>query len=123
MPFETSRVLGLLGALFMVASPFGGSSNYALGFVGLILLLIAFHDLADHYGDRSIFKNVLNGIIIFVVGVVIAAAVIGIAATGALTQIGLPMSNWSNPSAWQAINWHNLNYNALAPYIAAIIGG
>ena len=64
-----------------------------------------------------------NGVIIFVVGVVIAAAVIGIAATGALTQIGLPMSNWSNPSAWQAINWHNLNYNALAPYIAAIIGG
>ncbi len=68
-------------------------------------------------------RTCLNGIIIFVVGVVIAAAVIGIAATGALTQIGLPMSNWSNPSAWQAINWHNLNYNALAPYIAAIIGG
>ncbi len=67
-------------------------------------------------------KNVLNGVIIFVVGVVIAAVIIGIAAAGALTQIGLSMSSWSDPAAWQGIDWNNLNYDALAPYFAAMIG-
>ena len=52
----------------------------------------------------------------------IAAAIIGIAAAGALTQIGLSMSSWSDPAAWQGIDWNNLNYDALAPFIAAMIG-
>lgn len=122
MSLETSKVFGLMGAIFMVISPLGGSANSVLGLVGLVLLLVAFHDLADYYKDRSIFKNALYGIIIFIVGAVVAAAVIGIAAAGALTQIGLPMSSWSNPTAWQGIDWNNLNYNALAPFIAAMIG-
>lgn len=122
MSLETSKVLGLIGALFMVISPIGGSSSTVLGLVGLVLLLVAFNDLADYYKDRSIFKNVLYGIIIFVVGVAIASAIIGIAAAGALTQIGLPMSSWSDPAAWQGIDWNNLNYNALAPFFAAMIG-
>ncbi len=122
MSLEMSKVLGLIGALFMVFSPFGGSSGNVLGLVGLVLLLIAFYYLAEYYKDQSIFKNALYGIIIFVVGAVIAAAVIGIAAAGALTQIGLPMSGWTDPAAWQGIDWNNLNYNALAPYFAAMIG-
>jgi uncharacterized membrane protein len=120
--FETGKILGLIGALFMVISPFGGSANAALGLIGLVLLLLAFHELADYYKDRSIFRNVLYGIIIFVVGVAVAVAIIGIAAAGALTQIGLPMSSWSDPTAWQGIDWNNLNYNALAPFFAAIVG-
>lgn len=122
MSLETSKVLGEIGALFMVLSPFGGSSNNVLGLVGLVLLLVAFNDLADYYKDRGIFKNVVKGIIIFAVGVAVAALIIGIAAAGALTQLGIPMSGWSNPSTWQGIDWNNLNYNALAPFIAAIIG-
>lgn len=122
MSLETSKVLGLIGALFMVMSPFGGAASTVLSLVGLVLLLIAFHDLADYYQDRRIFTNVLYGIIIFVVGVIVATAIIGISAAGALTQIGLPMSSWSDPTAWQGIDWNNLNYDALAPYFAAMIG-
>jgi uncharacterized membrane protein len=122
MEFETAKVLGLIGALFMVVSPFGGSSGNALGLAGLVLLLFAFHELADYYKNRSIFKNVLYGIIIFIVGVAITTLIIGIAAAGALTQIGLSVSSWSDPTAWQGIDWNNLNYEALAPYIAAMIG-
>jgi uncharacterized membrane protein len=122
MSLEMSKVLGLIGAIFMVVSPLSSSSNGALGFIGLVLLLIAFKDLAEYYRDGSIYKNALNGIIIFVVGVIITAAIIGIAAAGALTQIGLSMSNWTDPVAWQGIDWNNLNYNALAPYFAAMIG-
>ena len=64
----------------------------------------------------------LYGAIIFIVGAVVAVAVFVIAAVGALNVIGMPMSSWSNAAAWQAIDWNNLNYNALAPYIAAIVG-
>lgn len=122
MSFETSKLLGEIGALFMVVSPFGGSVGTALGLVGLVLLLVAFNDLADYYMDRSIFNHLLRGIVIFLVGVVIAAAVISIAAAGALTTLGLSMSNWMDPSAWQSIDWNNVNFNALAPFFAAMIG-
>jgi uncharacterized membrane protein len=122
MTFEAAKILGLIGALFLVVSPFGGSSGNALGLAGLVLLLLAFHELADHYRDRSIFKNVLYGIIIFIVGVAVTAAIIGIAAAGALTEIGLSMSNWSDPTAWQAIDWNALNFDTLAPFIAAMVG-
>jgi uncharacterized membrane protein len=122
MSFETSKIFGLIGAIFMVISPLGGSSGNVLGLAGLVLLLIAFNDLADYYKDRSIFKNVLYGIIIFIAGIVIAAAVVGIAAAGALSQIGLPMAGWTDPTAWQSIDWNNLNYDALAPFFAAMIG-
>ncbi|MDW5564303.1 MAG: DUF996 domain-containing protein [Methanomassiliicoccus sp.] len=121
MTLETSKLLGEIGALLLVVSPFGGSIGNALGLVGLVLLLVVFNDLAEHYGDRAIFRNVLWGIVIFVVGVVIAAAIISIAAAGALTQIGLQMSSWSDPASWQGVDWNGLNYNALAPYFAAMI--
>lgn len=119
MTFENGKLLGLLGAIFLIVSPIGGSVGNVLGLVGLILLLLAFHYLGEHYRDPTIFKNALNGIVIFIVGAIIAAAIIAIAAAGALTQIGLSMSNWTDPTAWQSIDWNNLNYNALAPYIAA----
>lgn len=118
--FETAKVLGLLGAIFMVVSLFGGSSGNALGVAGLLLLLISFHEFADIYRDQSIFKNVLYGIIIFIVGVIITGAIIGIAAAGALTQIGIQISSWSDPTAWQSIDWNSLNFDTLAPYFAAI---
>lgn len=122
MSLEASKLLGEIGALLLVVSPFGGSAGTALGLIGLVLLLVVFNDLADHYKDRSIFKNVLWGIIILVVGVVIATATVSIAAAGALSQIGLQVSSWSDPAAWQGIDWNNLNYDMLAPYFAAMIG-
>jgi uncharacterized membrane protein len=122
MSLETSKLLGEIGALFMVISPFAGQSGTALGLVGLVLLLVAFNDLADYYKDRSIFKNMVLGIIIFVVGVVIAGAIVSIAAAGALTQIGLQISNWSDPTALQNMDWSSINFDVLAPYFAAMIG-
>lgn len=120
MSFETSKVMGEIGALFLVISPFAGSINTALGLVGLVLLLVAFNGLADYYGDRGIFKNVGYGIIIFIVGIVITVAIIGIAAAGALTEIGLEMVNFTDPTAWQEIDVNNINLDTLAPYLAAM---
>jgi uncharacterized membrane protein len=122
MSLETSKLLGEIGALFIVVSPIAGSFNTVLGLIGFVLLLVVFNDLADYYKDRSIFTNVVYGAIIFFVGIAITAAIVGIAAAGALTAIGLSMPIWSDPAAWQGIDWNNLNYDALAPYIAAIIG-
>lgn len=120
MTFETAKILGLLGAIFLVVSLFSSGSGSALGLAGLVLLLIAFHEFAEYYRDRSIFTNVLWGFIIFLAGVVITAIIIGVAAAGALSQIGIQMSSWSDPTAWQSIDWNSLNFDTLAPYIAAM---
>jgi uncharacterized membrane protein len=120
MAFESARLFGLLGAIFLVVSPFASSAGSGLGLAGLILLLLSFHEFADYYRDRRIFKNVLYGIIIFIVGVIITAAIIGIAAAGALTEIGISMSSWSDPTAWESIDPNAFNFDTLAPYIAAI---
>jgi uncharacterized membrane protein len=122
MSLETTKLLGEVGALLMVLSPIGGSSNTALMILGLVLLLVAFKGLADHYLDQSIFKNVLWGIIILIVGTVIAGAVFSISVAGALTELGLQVSNWFDPGAWQGLDTTNLNYDAFAPYLAAIVG-
>ncbi len=121
MSFENDRLMGQIGALLVVVSPFAGSFNSVLAIVGLVLLLVAFNGLAEYYKDRSIFKNVVNGAIIFAVGAAITAIIVAIAAAGALSAIGLQMQNWTDPAAWQSIDWNNLNYNILAPYFAAII--
>ena len=62
------------------------------------------------------------GIIILFVGMAITAAIISIAAAGALSAIGLPCLAGLTQPAWQGIDWNSLNYNALARYVAAIIG-
>ena len=123
MTFENSKVLGEIGALLMVIGPFAGVYTTVLGLVGLVLVLVAFNGLADHYKERRIFNNVLYGGITFIAGVVIAVAIVVTAAVGMLSLFGLPMSRWSDPIAWQGINWQGFtNWTALVPYIGAILG-
>lgn len=57
MSLETSKLLGEIGALFIVVSPIAGSFNTVLGLIGIVLLLVVFNDLADYYKDRSIFTK------------------------------------------------------------------
>jgi uncharacterized membrane protein len=122
MTLENSKVTGEIGALLMVIGPIAGAYAAVLGLVGLVLLSVAFNGLADYYKERRIFSNVLYGGIAFIAGAATAIAIIIVAAVGILTTLGIPMSRWSDPTAWQGIDWKGFtNWTAMAPYIGEIV--
>ena len=121
--FETSKILGEIGAILMLLIPFAGAYTTAIGFIGLILLIIAFYGLAGYYSERRIFNNALIGGILFIVGAVVAVAIVITAAVGILSVFGFQMSNWSNPTYWQNFNFQGFtNWTELAPFIGAMLG-
>jgi len=123
MTLESSKTLGGIGAILMVIGPLRGAYTGIIGLVGLILVLVAFNGLADHYKERRIFNNVILGVFSAIIGTAIAVAVIVTAAFGMLSVLGIQISTWSDWTALQNFNWQNFtNWSALAPYVAAIVG-
>jgi uncharacterized membrane protein len=122
MTLESSRTLGGVGALLIVIAPLASGYGVLLDLAGLILMLIAFNDLANVYGDRRIFNNVLYGVIATIVGAAIAGVVVVVAAFGIFSVLNIHVS-WTNLSAIQNYNWRGFsNWSAIAPYVAAIGG-
>jgi uncharacterized membrane protein len=123
MTLESSKMLGGIGAILMVIGPLASVYTGVIGLVGLILVLIAFNGLADYYKDRRIFNNVIFGAIAAIIGVVIAVVVVISAAFDMLSILGIQISNWTDWSALQNFNWQGFtDWNALAPYVAEIVG-
>jgi uncharacterized membrane protein len=79
MNFETTKTLGGIGALLLfvavIAGLFVPYSSVILGAIGLILVLVALHSLADYYHDHSIFSNALYAFIAVIIGVITAVGV------------------------------------------------
>jgi len=124
MTLETSKILGGVGALLMVITPFLGTYTGVLGLIGLILVMISLKGLADHYGESGIFNNALYGIIIAIIGGVISVAVVVMAAVDFLSAVGIDISKaWNDPTILSSINWQELlTWDIVSPYIAAVIG-
>ncbi len=123
MTLESSKTYGEIGAILMVIGPLVGFITGAIGLVGLIMVLVAFHELADHYEDQSIFKNVLYGMLVAIAGIAITAVVVIVAAFGLLSVLGFNLSNWMSWTALQNFNWQSFtNWSALVPYAFAIVG-
>jgi len=76
MSFESSKTLGIIGAVLMLIGtlPFAAYIGI-IAFVGFILLLVALHGLANYYKENGIFSNALYGFIAGIVGVVAAVAI------------------------------------------------
>jgi len=72
MSLESNRTLGGIGAILVAV----GCIVPLLSIVGIILLLMALKGLAEYYNENSIFQNALYGIIFYIIGVIVAAAVI-----------------------------------------------
>jgi uncharacterized membrane protein len=123
MTLESSKTLGGIGAILMVIGPLASVYTGVIGLVGLILVLVAFNGLADYYKERRIFNNVIFGVILAIIGAVIAVAVVVTAAFDMLKVLGIQISNWTDWTALQNFNWQGFtNWSALAPYVAAIVG-
>ena len=124
MTLETSKILGGVGSLLMVLTPFFGTYTAVLGLIGLILVMVALKGLADHYGEKGIFNNALYGVILAIIGIAVSIAIIVITAIGFLSALGIDLSTvWSDPTVLSNINWEELmTLDAIWPYIAAILG-
>ena len=74
MTLESSKTLGGIGAilLFIGAITFFVEPFLAiLGLIGIILVLVALHDLANNYKEGGIFNNALFSFIAGIVGLVV----------------------------------------------------
>lgn len=116
---QTSRLLGIIGALFMVLCiiPTAGG---LLMLIGVILVLIAIKGYADTYKESSIFNNALYTIIFEIIGVVVFMAILLIVAMSFLATLGI--NNLADLSAWQQIDWQNaVNITNIVQFIVPII--
>jgi uncharacterized membrane protein len=78
MTFESSKTLGGVGAILMLIGfiPYVEPYLGIIALVGLILVLVALHGLANYYKEKGIFNNAIYGLIAGIVGIVVAAAAI-----------------------------------------------
>jgi uncharacterized membrane protein len=127
MTLETRKNLGGIGAILMFVGALPYISTYGIvELIGVILVLVALHGLANFYADRSIFNNAIYGIIAGIVGVIVAAAV---AVFSVLTQL-VPFLQTIYPD-WNGTDWtalqgmtpdtSNLNPADVLPFIAGIL--
>jgi uncharacterized membrane protein len=110
---ESNRTLGGIGALMIlvgsifslislvqyvfpsvstVVTVFGGLLGI-LSFVGLIIFMVAMNGLANNYKDRGIFDNALYGIIVIIVGVVLAGAIAVLLVLSSITSLSIQLTN------------------------------
>jgi uncharacterized membrane protein len=125
MSIETSKILGGIGALLMFIGiiPY---INYfgVIELVGLILVVVALYNLASHYREGGIFNNALYGLIIGIVGGVIAIAAVIITVLTSLTDFLYTIfPDWSGD--WTALsgltpNTSNLSLDSIMPFLTGI---
>jgi len=74
MTLDSSKTLGGIGAILLfigVITFFAQPLLAILGLIGIILVLVAMHDLANYYKESGIFNNALYGFIAGIVGIVV----------------------------------------------------
>lgn len=126
MSIETSRILGLIGALLM----FIGIIPYINFFgvievVGLILVMIALYNLGSYYKEQTIFNNALYGLITGIVGVVISAVVAIVTVLTSLTNFLYTIfPGWNGD--WATLpgltpDPSKITLDSIAPFIVGIL--
>jgi uncharacterized membrane protein len=121
MELSSSRLLGIIGALFMVLGVVP-SIGGLLALIGIIFVIIALKGYGDAYKDGSIFHNTLYTIVFEIIGVVVFAGVLIFGLMSFLSSLGI--TNISQLSSWQNINWQQaINTSNIFSFIGAIVLG
>ncbi len=126
MSIETTRILGGVGALLMFIGIIPYISYMGIvELVGVILVLVALYNLGSHYSERGIFNNALYGLIIGIVGGVVAVAVILITVLTSLTDFLYTLfPDWNGD--WTALagltpDVSNLSLDSLWPFLTGVL--
>jgi hypothetical protein len=104
MEIQTSRLLGIIGALFMVIGILP-SVGWLLMILGIVFVLIALNGYGDAYKDGSIIHNTVYTIVFEIIGVVVFIGVVIYGAMGFLASLGI--NNIMELRSWQAIDWQH----------------
>ena len=121
MDMKTSRLLGIIGALFMVIG-FLPTIGGILMLIGLIFVIIALKGYGDFYKDSSIFNNTIYTIVFEIIGAVVFVGVFIYGAFEFLSSLGI--ENIYELSSWTQIDWQNaIDINNILPFIGAIVLG
>ena len=121
MDMKTSRLLGIIGALFLVIG-FLPTIGGILMLIGLIFVLIALKGYGDFYKDSSIFNNTIYTIVFEIIGAVVFVGVFIYGAFEFLSSLGI--ENIYELSSWTQIDWQNaIDINNILPFIGAIVLG
>jgi uncharacterized membrane protein len=121
MEIQTSRLLGIIGALFMVIGILP-SVGWLLMILGIVFVLIALNGYGDAYKDGSIIHNTVYTIVFEIIGVVVFIGVVIYGAMGFLASLGI--KNISDLQSWQQINWQQaVNTTNILPFVGAIVLG
>ncbi|XHH09487.1 MAG: DUF996 domain-containing protein [Candidatus Bathyarchaeia archaeon] len=126
MNFETSKILGGIGALllFLGILPYIGYFGI-VEIIGLILVMVSLYGLADFYRERGIFTNALYGVLAAIVGAVIASVVTVVTVLASLTDFLYQIyPDWNGD--WATIqgltpNTANIDPSAIIPFITGLL--
>ncbi|MGD0645078.1 MAG: DUF996 domain-containing protein [Candidatus Bathyarchaeia archaeon] len=134
MTLESNKTLGGIGAIlvFIGLIPIPGTQPFLeiLAFVGLILVLIALYGLANYYKERGIFNNSIYGIIVGIVGIVIAGALLVVAVLTTLKDFLLKIfptwnGDWSKLSGLASnssnITTSNITASTVLPLVESLL--
>ncbi|MEJ2272372.1 MAG: DUF996 domain-containing protein [Candidatus Bathyarchaeota archaeon] len=125
MSIETSRILGLIGALLMFIGVVPYINYFGiLEVIGIILVMVALYGLGGYYREAGIFNNALYSLIVAIVGVVISVVVIIVTVLSSLTDfLQTLFPDWNGD--WTAMSGltpdpTNISLDAIAPFIVGI---
>lgn len=129
MTLESSKNLGGIGAilLFIGVIPFV-QYLWVIGLVGVVLILVALHDLSNYYNAKGIFRNAIYGIITGIVGIITAVVVAVAAILANLSNIKDFISTlypgWNGD--WASLSGltpdtSNINPSDVVPFVTGIL--
>jgi uncharacterized membrane protein len=126
MSIDTSKILGGVGALLMFIGVFPYINYFGIiELIGLILVMVALHNFANHYKETGIFNNALYGLIAGIVGGVISIATIILTVLTSLEDFLYTLfPDWNGD--WTALSGltpdpSNLSLDSLLPFLAGIL--
>jgi len=121
MEMQSNRLLGIIGALFMVLG-FIPTIGWLLFLIGIIFVLIAIKGYGDAYKEGSIFQNTIYTIVFEIIGFVVFIGVVIYGAMGFLSSLGF--TSITDFSSWTQVEWQNvINMSNILPFIGAIVLG
>ena len=131
LTLESSKKLGGIGAILLLigALPYLGEVTFGvLAIIGLILILVALHGLANVYSEKGIFDYSLYGFIAGIIGAVIAVVVVVVAVLSNLKTLLMDLyptwnGKWSSVSSLSGMtpNTSNLPHSTLFTLIAGAL--
>lgn len=127
MNFETTKILGGIGALLMLIGSFVVAPTLGIvELVGIILVLVALYGLAQHFNDRAIFTNAIYGVIAAVVGGVITVVVAIVTVLSTLKEFLMQVFPDWNGVDWTQLqnmtpNTSNIDPSAIFPFLTGLL--